>query len=263
MATDAFLTAALETALAAAAAAASVALRHHRRLDRVETKSDGSPVTVADREAEAAMIAVIAKAFPAHRVLGEEGGDAGAPSSRVVSPSRWILDPIDGTRGYARGGVHWGPLVALEHEGEIVAGAMALPALGRTYAAAKGLGCWRDGVRCRVSEGASWSEAIVSVGEITRLLRSRRSATVSALLQGAASVRAYGDLASVAMLLDGLADAWIEGGVSVWDLAAPKILVEEAGGVFTDLEGRVTPETGDALAAGPKLHALALAVFSR
>lgn len=254
MATDAFLTAALETALAAAAAAASVALRHHRRLERVETKSDGSPVTVADREAEAAMIAVVAKAFPAHRVLGEEGGDPGAPSSRAASPSRWILDPIDGTRGYARGGVHWGPLVALEHEGDIVAGALALPALGRTYGAARGLGCWRDGVRCRVAETPSWSDAVVSVGEITRLLRSPRATAVSALLRDAASVRAYGDLASVAMLLDGLADAWIEGGVAVWDLAAPKILVEEAGGVFTDFAGRATPETGEALAAAPRLH---------
>ncbi len=257
MATDSFLAAALETALAAVAAASTVALRHHRRLERVDTKADGSPVTVADREAEAAMIAVIAKAFPAHAVLGEEGG-AGV---RGDGAFRWILDPIDGTRGYARGGAHWGPLVALEHEGAIVAGAMALPVLGRTYGAAKGLGCWRDGARCRVSDAPSWSGAIVSIGELVRLLKSPSAAPLAALLSKAACVRSYGDLASSAMLLDGLADAFIEGGVNVWDLAAPKILIEEAGGVFTDFAGRSTPETGNAIAAGPRLHAVLAAAL--
>ena len=259
MATDAFLNSVLDVAREAAAAGARAALNHHRRIDRIETKSDGSPVTIADREAEAAMIEVIARAFPAHDILGEEGGAAGDGASR----SRWILDPIDGTRGFARGGAHWGPLVALEHEGEIVAGAMALPVLGRAYAAARGLGCWRDGVRCRIGATARWADATVSVGELVRLLRSPHGRAVEALLASAACVRAYGDLAGCAMVLDGLADVWIEGGVSVWDLAAPKILVEEAGGVFTDFAGRPTPETGDAIAAAAGLHAVALAGIAR
>jgi len=259
MRTDAILACALDTALAAAAAAGDVALRHHRRLERVDTKADGSPVTVADREAEAAMVAVIREAFPGHAILGEEGGAGGA--APAPSSWRWILDPIDGTRGYARGGAHWGPLVALEHAGVIVVAAMALPVLGRTYAAIKGRGCHRDGVRCRVGAKATWAEATVSLGELVRLLRSPHAAPATELVRTAACARAYGDLAACAMLLDGLADAWIECGVAVWDLAAPKLLVEEAGGVFTDFEGKATPETGNAIAASPALHAHALAAL--
>lgn len=257
MLSDRDLSTALDVALAATADAGAVGLRHHCRLDRVDSKADGSPVTVADREAEASIVARIRRAFPSHGILGEESG-AGGPAG---SPSRWILDPIDGTRGFARGGAHWGPLVALEHEGEVVVAAMALPVLGRTYSAVRGRGCRRDGVPCRVGGKATWGEATASLGELVRLLRSPRAGAVTELVRTAACARAYGDLAACAMLLDGLADAWIEGGVSVWDLAAPKLLVEEAGGVFTDFEGRATPETGDAIAASPGLHAHALAVL--
>lgn len=264
MATDAFLSAALDTARAAAAAASRVAMQHFRRLDRVETKADGSPVTVADREAEAAMRAVIVRAFPDHAVLGEEsgldarggGGGGGGPSGDRV---RWILDPIDGTRGFSRGGAHWGPLVACEVGDGIVAAAMELPVLGRTYAAAKGRGCHRDGVRCRIGDRTDWSEATISVGELTRLLKSPRAAAWTELMASAACVRSYGDLAGCAMVLDGVADLWIEGGVSIWDVAAPRLLIEEAGGVFTDFAGVATHASGEALAGGAALRAFVAA----
>src|SRR5512143_1840763 len=134
---DLDLALALETSRRAAEAASAAALRHFRTGVRVEVKPDRTPVTVADREAEAAALAVIRDAFPGHAVLGEETG-AGAGDAA----SRWIVDPIDGTRGFTRGGSFWGPLVALEQDGRVVAGAMALPALGETYWAARGMGCW-------------------------------------------------------------------------------------------------------------------------
>src|SRR5512134_476203 len=128
---------AMETARRAAEAASRASLAHFRRGVRVEVKPDRSPVTAADRDSEQAVLEVVRSAFPAHAFLGEETGEHAGSAS-----SRWLGDPLDGTRGFTRGGSFWGPLVALEHEGEIVAGAMALPALGETYFAARGRGAW-------------------------------------------------------------------------------------------------------------------------
>src|SRR5512136_123439 len=153
---DLDLAQAVATAREAVAAAGAAALRHFRRGVAVEVKLDRTPVTVADREAEAAIEAVVRTAFPRHGFLGEETG--ASPGSEEA---RWIVDPIDGTRGFTRGGPFWGPLVALEHRGEIVAGAMAMPALGETYWAARGLGAFlqrgaETPVRLRVSEIPAW-----------------------------------------------------------------------------------------------------------
>ncbi|HEY6180013.1 MAG TPA: inositol monophosphatase family protein, partial [Kofleriaceae bacterium] len=123
---------ALSVARDAVAAGGAAALAHLRRGVVVETKPDLTPVTAADRAAEDEIIGVIRAAFPDHAILGEEGGARGAGAVR------WIVDPIDGTRGFARGGMMWGPMVALEVAGELVVGALALPALGRTYWAARG-----------------------------------------------------------------------------------------------------------------------------
>src|SRR5512138_1745006 len=128
---------AMVTARRAVEAASRASLAHFRPGVRVEMKPDRSPVTQADRDSEAAILAVVRSAFPEHGFLGEETG-AHDGSDRT----RWIVDPLDGTKGFTRGRTFWGPLVALEHDGEVVAGAMALPALEEVYWAARGLGCW-------------------------------------------------------------------------------------------------------------------------
>src|SRR5512135_2338952 len=128
---------ALDTARRAVEAASAAALAHFRRGVRVETKPDRTPVTAADRDAEAAVVRVIREAFPSHAILGEESG-----AHEGDAATRWIVDPIDGTRGFTRGGAFWGPLVALEHEGRIVAGAMGMPAMSETFWAAQGRGAW-------------------------------------------------------------------------------------------------------------------------
>jgi histidinol-phosphatase len=243
---------ALDVARAAVRAASEISLRHFDSALDVDTKEDGSAVTAADRESEAAILTTIRSAFPEHGVLAEESGASGR------GPSRWIVDPLDGTLGFTRGGRFWGPLVALEHEGEVVAGAMALPALGRTYWAARGLGAFRDGTRLRVTDAPEWSTAIVSLGEMRGLL----SPPVIDLIRRARSARCYGDLAGCALLLDGQADAWLEAGVKPWDLAPLLVLVEEAGGRFTDFSGRRTPHSGSAVAAGAALHEAALAALT-
>jgi histidinol-phosphatase len=238
-----------ETAREAAEAGARAALKHWRSKVAVDVKPDRSPVTAADRDSEEAIIARIRREHPDHALLTEESGAIpGAPGAR------WIVDPLDGTRGFVRGGAFWGPLVAFQVEGEIVAGAMVLPVLEETYWAARGAGAWRGEQRLRIGVETDPAAATLSLGEMRALLGSPSGPGVARLISTAASVRCYGDLAAAAMLLTGQADAWLEAGVKLWDLAAPRIVLEEAGATFTDLDGRPSLAHGSALAANPALH---------
>ena len=247
---DLDLSLALDVARRAVAAAGAAAMRHFHTDLAVETKPDRSPVTAADRDAEARILEIVRAAFPAHAILTEESGvHAGS------AETRWIVDPLDGTRGFSRGGTFWGPLVACEDRGEIVAGAMALPALGTTYFAARGLGAFRDDVRLRVSSVSDWSESTLQLGEIKALLGAPWGTGVLDLVRSAASTRGFGDLAGCAAVLDGRAEAWLEAGCQIWDLAPHRILVEEAGGRFTDFEGRDSIATGRAVATNGHVHA--------
>lgn len=236
---------ALTVARQGVAAAGAAALTHLRKGIVVETKPDLSPVTAADRAAEDEIIAIIRREFPDHAILGEEGGEHGSGSTR------WIVDPIDGTRGFARGGIMWGPMIALEHDGELVVAAMALPAQSTTYWAVTGEGAYRDGTRLQVSGVSDLADATLSVGELRRMIQ--RPGIVE-LMGRAASTRCYGDLAGCALVLDGKAEAWIEGGVKAWDLAAPALLVAEAGGRFTDWQGGPSFEGGYGVASNGVLH---------
>jgi histidinol-phosphatase len=258
---DLDLSLAMETARRAVEAASAATLAHFRRGVRVEVKPDRTPVTQADRDSEAAILALVRAAFPEHGFLGEETG-AHAGSAR----SRWIVDPLDGTKGFTRGRGFWGPLVALEHEGRIVAGAMALPALGESYWAARGLGSWMSAgggapVKLAVSGIAAWPDATLSLGEPHVLLRPPMLERVAGLATSCACARCYGDLAGCALVLRGQAEAWIEAGVQIWDIAPLQILIEEAGGTFTDLEGKPTHASGSCVASNGKVHAHVLAAL--
>jgi histidinol-phosphatase len=259
---DLDLARAMATARRAAEAGGAAALAHFRTGVRVETRPDRSPVTAADRDAEAEILSTIREQYPDHAVLAEEtGAHAGSAASR------WIVDPLDGTRGFTRGGSFWGPLVALEHEGEVVAGAMALPALGEVYCAARGAGAWlkvgdSPPKKLRVSGVTAWEDATFSIGELHLLLQGPLAGSVTALATSAAQARCYGDLAGCAMVLTGRAEAWVEAGVKIWDLAPLKILVEEAGGRFTDLTGASTHASGECIASNGAVHAHVLGAFA-
>ncbi len=252
---DLDLAKAMDVARRAAEAASAASLAHFRRGVRVERKPDRTPVTQADRDSEAAILAVVREVFPGHGFLGEEtGAHAGS------AETRWIVDPLDGTKGFTRGRVFWGALVALEHRGEIAAGAMALPALGETYWAARGLGAWmRAGdatpAPLHVSRVADWSDATLSFGEPHVLFRTPLLERLAGLALSAETARCYGDLAGCALVLQGKAEAWVEAGVQIWDIAALRILVEEAGGTFTDLEGNRTHAAGSCVASNGLVHA--------
>src|SRR5512147_744463 len=260
---DLDLAKAMDVARRAVEAASAASLAHFRRGVRVERKPDRTPVTQADRDSEAAILAVVHEAFPDHAFLGEEtGAHAGS------ALSRWIVDPLDGTKGFTRGRGFWGPLVALEHEGRIVAGAMALPALGETYWAARGLGCWMSAggappVRLSVSGIAAWQDATLSLGEPHVLFKPPMLERVGRLATTCACARCYGDLAGCALVLRGQAEAWVEAGVQIWDLAPLQILVEEAGGRFTDLEGRSSIAGGGCLASNGLVHPKVLRALGR
>jgi histidinol-phosphatase len=251
---DLDLAKAMDVARRAAEAASAASLAHFRRGVRVERKPDRTPVTQADRDSEAAILAIVRDAFPDHAFLGEEtGAHAGS------ADTRWIVDPLDGTKGFTRGRGFWGALVALEHEGRIVAGAMALPALGETYWAARGHGAWlRAGdaapQRLQVSAIAGWADATLSFGEPHVLFRPPMLERLAALALSAQTARCYGDLAGCALVLQGKAEAWVEAGVQIWDLGPLPVLVEEAGGRFTDLDGRPTHASGSCVASNGLVH---------
>jgi histidinol-phosphatase len=252
---------AMATARTAVEAASAASLAHFRRGVRVEVKPDRTPVTAADRESEAAILATVRAAFPDHGFLGEE---TGAHAGRAGT--RWIVDPLDGTKGFTRRRSFWGPLVALEHEGEIVAGAMALPALGEVYFAARGLGAWlslggAEPTRLRVSGIAAWEDATLSFGEPHVLFRAPMLERIAALATSAQCARCYGDVAGAALVLRGQAEAWVEAGVQIWDLGPFPVLVAEAGGRFTDLDGRPSHAAGACVVSNGLVHEHVLGVL--
>lgn len=253
---------AFDIARAAARAGADVAMQHFRKLrdSEIARKADNSLVTIADREAEQAIIEVIQRAFPDHAILGEEGGDASPPGPEGERQRpRWIIDPIDGTRAFASGGDYWGPLVALQDEsGAVDVGVAILPAIGREYAAACGLGCYRDDLQITLESArpvpAAWSDAVLAMGSLPRLFAGAARSAVIELAGACAYAYAGCDLGGCLLLLDGVADAWIETGVKIWDIAALKVLIEEADGVFTDFAGGDDLTKGEAIAGSPWAH---------
>jgi histidinol-phosphatase len=242
----------LDAMVAAARAGGAVALAHFRRGVEVVLKADRSPVSVADREAEQAVLAVLARACPDHGVLGEESGAQG-PTAR-----RFIVDPIDGTRNFVRGIPYWAVLVALEEDGVVTAGVIHQPVSGEFYTARHGAGAWLDGARIRVSDVADLADATLAHGTLRVFRRQGRWDGLVRLADATASQRGFGDFLCYAWLAAGRVDVALGLNVKIWDLAAPKILVEEAGGRLTDLDGSDSLTSGSALATNGRLHAAAL-----
>jgi histidinol-phosphatase len=223
--------------------AGDIALRYYRSSLVIESKADGSPVTIADRTAEQAARAWIEKNHPGDGILGEELGVARPDARR-----QWVLDPIDGTKTFVRGVPLWGTLVALCEGDDVLAGAAYFPALGEMLAAARDAGCWWNGARCRVSSVATLPEATV-------LTTDERFAGDSGHLAGwrnlsgkAAVARSWGDCYGYLLVATGRAEVMVDGIVSPWDAAALMPIVEEAGGVFTDWKGTRTAFGGSAVA---------------
>jgi histidinol-phosphatase len=256
----------LALALELADVADAITLRHFRSADLVvETKPDLTPVSEADRFVEQALRERLEKLRPGDAILGEEyGGSETAPGAR-----RWIVDPIDGTKGYVRGIPSWATLLALEEGGELTTGVVSAPALGLRWWAGRGTGAFAaDGLpgsprRLRVSGISELADAQVSYGGLEEWRETERLPGLLELAARCWRTRGYGDFWSYMLVAEGALEIGLDPTVSLWDLAAPMVIVLEAGGRFTDFTGAVTAAGGDAIASNGLVHDAAREIIAR
>ncbi len=249
----------LALALELADIADAITLPYFRNADlRVDRKADHTEVTQADRGTEAAIRAHLSAARPDDAVLGEEEGLLGNPDAR----SRWIIDPIDGTSNFVKGVPIWATLIAMEVDGELVVGVASAPALGRRWWAAKGHGAFANGHPIHVSAIANLGEAHLShagVALFEKYGSPERCDALVALTKQVWRERGLGDFWMHVLVAEGAFDIAVESIVSTWDLAALQVIVQEAGGRFTDLHGRARADGGSALSTNGHLHEAVLA----
>lgn len=227
----------------------------------VETKPDLTPVTEADTAVERAIRDRLATSRPQDSVLGEEFGDTGG------GPRRWILDPIDGTKNFVRGIPAWATLIALQEADAVTVGVVSAPALHRRWWAARGQGAFvDDGLsarprRLRVSSVAELGDAQLCLSAAINWETVGRLDGVLELERRCWRTRGFGDFWSYMLVAEGAAEIGGDAEASLWDLVAMQIVVEEAGGRFTDLTGAVRADGGNALATNGLLHEAALEIL--
>lgn len=229
----------------------TTALRRYRSGIAARAKEDGTPVTDADLDAEGAARRWIESHFPGDAIVGEEYG--GTPSETGRS---WYIDPIDGTKTFMRGVPLWGSMAAVVENGVVLAGAVRYPALEEIVAAGRGLGTFANGVRCKVSDVARIEDALL----LTTNARSGDDAIPRerwrALADRAALVRTWGDCYGYLLVASGRAEVMYDPKLESWDAGAPEVIVEEAGGRFTDVRGEPGIFGGSGLATNAALSDL-------
>jgi len=246
-----------------AQSAGKVTLNHFGSVVAAESKADGTPVTVADRETEKHLREEIEARFPSHGIVGEEFG-ALRENARV----RWIIDPIDGTRAFMRGVPLYSVLIGVEVAGEAVVGVAHFPVLGETVSAARGLGCsWSHPtatapVRARVSK-------VDSIEKAATLTTDPRAALLSTIGRGwerlsgrSQVVRGWGDAYGHILVATGRADVMVDPELALWDAAPLLPILTEAGGRFTDLDGNATIHGRSGVSTNGRLHAEVLNTLS-
>jgi histidinol-phosphatase len=248
-------------ALELADLADSITLSRHRAADlEVEIKADLSPVTEVDRAVEQALRERLAERRPGDAVIGEEfGGLDGATGST----RRWIIDPIDGTKSYLRGMPTWSTLIALMVEGVSTVGVVSMPALSRRWWAERGRGAFADGSPMRVSAVSSLAEAQMAWSGFEEWDTIGRLDAVIELGRSCWRTRGVGDAWQYMLVAEGVAELAMDPEVAIWDLAALQVIIEEAGGRFSDFAGEGRIDGGDSLATNGLVHDAALAIIGR
>jgi histidinol-phosphatase len=232
----------------------SISMSRFKALDLVvDTKPDLTPVSDADTATEESIRSILSRARPRDAITGEEFGSTGH------GPRRWVLDPIDGTKNFVRGVPVWATLIALMDGDEVVAGLVSAPALGRRWWAGVGSGAWTgkslsSASRMAVSGVTRLDDASLSYSSLSGWHDLGREDTFLGLTRDVWRTRAYGDFWSYMLVAEGAVDVAAEPEVALYDLAAPSIVVTEAGGRFTDLDGTDGPAGGSAVATNGHLH---------
>jgi histidinol-phosphatase len=250
---EAHLRAWLDFAQQACDAADALAMAHFRRDIGVSRKPDRTFVTVADQEIEREIRGRIAAAFPTHGLVGEEYGEE-AGEARI----RWYIDPIDGTHNFIRGVPLFGTLLAVEVDGELQVGVISAPAMRERWYAARGLGAWSRGLdgerQVHVSQVADIADAQLVYGSGRDTVASGLMPGFDATLAAAWRERGFGDFWGYALVADGAAEAMFETGMHTWDVAAPQVLIEEAGGRVTDVDGERRIDAPSIVGSNGHLH---------
>ena len=240
----------LNVALDAARRAAEISRSYYAGNFTVTMKADRTPVTQADVECEEAIAAIILKHFPEHGFFGEETGKTKADAEFL-----WLVDPIDGTKGFVRQYPFFSTQIALMHQDEILLGVSSGTMLDELAWAEKGKGAWLNGERLSISTIEDPKRAAISTGNLKSLASSEGWAALATIVASADRTRGYGDFYHYHLLASGKIEAVIESDVNILDIAALSIIVSEAGGVFTDMNGKLPDlATRSVLAANPVLH---------
>lgn len=245
----------LALALKLADAADAITMERFEASDlRIDSKPDMTPVSDADLAVEEKLRALLEAQRPADAILGEEfGGDV------ALEGRQWVIDPIDGTKNFVRGVPVWATLIALLIDGQPVVGVISAPGLARRWWAAEGAGAWRSFAagspkRLEVSKVSALEDASVSLSSLEGWEQRGLLGNIEQLSRETWRLRGFGDFFSYCLVAEGAVDIAAEPEVSLWDLAPLAVLVQEAGGTFTSLQGEGGPHGGDALASNGVLH---------
>jgi histidinol-phosphatase len=240
----------LATALDAAHAAADVVRHYYQSNLAITIKADKSPVTEADVETEKTIRAIIAAKYPDHGFYGEETG-----SSHLDAEYVWIVDPIDGTKAFVREYPMFSTQIALMHRGRLIVGVSSAPAYGELAFGEIGVGAWLNDAPIRVSEIATIEDAALSTGNLKTLATGPRWPAFGRLVGRLNRIRGYGDFLHYHLLASGRIDAVVESDVNILDVGACAVIVEAAGGRFTDIDGQpLGLSSGSVLATNGRLH---------
>ncbi|HEX2061997.1 MAG TPA: histidinol-phosphatase [Thermoanaerobaculia bacterium] len=246
----------LELALVLADAADAITLKHFQSTSLVvRTKIDMTPVSEADEAVERALRDLLAEERPDDGIVGEEFGTSGS------TRRRWIIDPIDGTKNYVRGIPVYATLIALEEDGALVAGAVSAPAMHRRWWASRGDGAYCNGRRIHVSRLATLEESHLTYDSITDFDKHGGTEAFLSLTRRCTRARGFGDFWIHMLVAEGAVEIAIEPAVAPWDMAAIQLIVEEAGGRFSDLHGNARFDAGSGLSTNGLVHDAVLEYF--
>ena len=240
----------LEIAIEASKSAAEIIRKYYQGNFQVEIKNDQTPVTEVDIQAEKIIKEIILNAFPDHGFYGEETNRENHDSDFL-----WLVDPIDGTKGFVRGYPFFSTQIALMHKSQIILGVSNAPIFEEIIFAELGKGSWIDNHRTKVSKTSKIESSTISTGNLKSLALSEKWPNFGKIVSRIDRIRGYGDFYHYHLLATGKIDAVIESDVNILDVAALSIIISESGGIFTDLNGK-KPDLNikSILAANPILH---------